>query len=91
MVASVANTVVSLTSLNSLGPGLFILIHLQAILGILALIGDLQNEQIIKVLQTKINPLEKNIIPDNWIPKIKLFTFEFAPIFNNALMSNSGF
>jgi len=67
------------------------LIHLQAILCVFALIGELDNVHVIKVLQTTINPLDMNIMPDSWIPKINFSGFEFNPIFNNELVSHSGY
>lgn len=69
-VTSSINVMAAYSSLLTLGPGLFVLIHLQAILCVFALIGELENPNIIQVLQTTINPLDMNIIPDKWIPKI---------------------
>jgi len=83
--------VAAFSSFLSLGPGLFMLVHLQAILCVFALIGELDNVHVIKVLQTTINPLDMNIIPDSWIAKIKFSGFEFNPIFNDELISNSGY
>lgn len=66
------------------------LIHLQSILRTLALVGEIKNVFIVKVLQTSINPNEMDFIPLSMIPKIKISGFEFAPVFNNELYSNSG-
>lgn len=78
-------------SFLTLGPGLFMLVHMQAILCVLALVGELENPNIIQIIQTSINPLDMNLIPDKWIPKIHFSGFEFDPIFNNDLISNSGY
>lgn len=67
------------------------LIHLESILRVFALIGNLQNKYIIRVLQITINPLDMNLIPDKWIPKISFKGFEFAPFFNDDQTSNSGY
>lgn len=85
------NVVAAFSSLLSLGPGLFMLVHLQVILCVLALIGEIENQNIIQVLQTTINPLDMNLIPEKWIPKIQFSGFEFNPNFNNELISNSGY
>ena len=74
-----------------MGPGLFMLIHLEAILWVFALIGNLENSYIIWVLQTTINPLDMSMIPDKWIPKISFKGFEFIPFFNDDTTSNSGY
>lgn len=90
-VTSSINVMAVFSSFLTLGPGLFMLIHLQAILCVLALIGELENPNIIQVLQTTVNPLDMNLIPDKWIPNIQFSGFEFNPNFNDELISKSGY
>jgi len=35
--------------------------------------------------------MDMNLIPDDWIPKIRFSGFEFNPIFNDDLFSASGY
>lgn len=57
-VGSSLNALGSIGSVLSLGPGLFMLIHLQTILSCLVLIGSHVNEYVVKVLQTSLNPFD---------------------------------
>lgn len=88
--SSSMSVVSSFTSVLSLGPELFMLIHLQSILRALALIGHIPNKFIVKVLQTTINPYEMLIIPHKLVPKIHISSFDFEPIFNDELYEQSG-
>jgi len=50
VVVSLINALASIGSVLSLGPGLFMLIHMQALLCVMALIGNLENLLVIKIL-----------------------------------------
>jgi len=60
-------------------------------LKVAVLIGWHQNEYITQVIQVSLNPFDQIMIPDDWIPNIKLQFGTLIAKWTSDLIYNSGF
>ena len=57
----------------------------------MVLIGEHDNNYVVKALQTSFNPFEFDFFQNKTLPKINLGFFKFEPKFNEEIFDESGY
>ena len=60
------------SSFVTMGPSVFIMMHQQQLLKSIALVGNIQNPQILDSLRDDVNPFNQVLIPDEYVPNITI-------------------
>ena len=61
------------------------MINMNTILTNLVLVGEPTNPFVVSALQVSINPMDLNLIPQKYIPRLNFNYFTFDPMFNDEI------